>query len=515
MATEPHRLQDVLQSLHEPSHQPIRFHRLIGMEQPDEQAYAEAIYTFIDALKEQQRPHAVLKEGLASQIPVALTQQMHLYWKTVSKLKEPTSDVIVNITFGYRHAPFINDTLHALVSQALVKTLNLFRETQQNLEVIKNFFCFLVYWVEECIPTLLSNDSEAIQQAVVVYYGDIKRNEAYFLYFLSALGVQTVYLNPNGADGTQKVQRITSLSTLYEWREKKAIPVLPARSTRTATVARKAQQEIQEILHTDTNGIYKPWQFEEYNTQTIPLQTTLDELFILWKEPAKFRTGFAVQNQTVHIPTIFAKISGVQEDIEQYWENYHALQQATHQVTFTQCPIAPNVTYHNQMIVVKNGQFDEADVKNMKEYDFHHLRASVQKNIIQAINALIQDENMFCNIPKKRDFPYMVLHTVLQLDASIVSLMQTFDYADQIPKMIVFDTKKTAFTFHDAILLGFLHKMGFDVVIFTPTGYQNMERFIDPRFFDHHKQENYVFDLSIKQYEEKQQKPWFYKWFKK
>ena len=50
------------------------------------------------------------------------------------------------------------------------------------------------------------------------------------------------------------------------------------------------------------------------------IKTTFDEISILWDQPAKFRSGCAVRGDRVIVPTIFAKINGVDDgDLKDYW----------------------------------------------------------------------------------------------------------------------------------------------------------------------------------------------------
>lgn len=499
-----HLLQEVIQQNEKMS----CFHRFIGIES-DEEIYFENIHHFFDSLNEKKIAHHFVQEGLSTPITQHHTNLMNRYWTTVTKLKEPVSRTIVDVTFGHQKEPLINGQIDDKITAALAKTLDLFRENQRNLDVVKNFYFSLTFWVELYMPSIFSKDVAKLEPTVYIYWGEIKRNEAYFLFFLSLLNIQVVYVNPLSEDGTGKVNRIKDVSATYEWANKKALKEIPKRVHRTKTIAAIAQKEIQDVLHSDSNGIYKPWQFEHHEIKTVPLQTTLEELFILWREPAKFRTGFEVKNKVVHIPNIFAKVSGVPEDIDRYLADYGVLTEAEQVMLFNELPLVSSVHYHKQNIVLKNGFFEQNDIKKMREYDFHHLRQSIQEGILQAINELIGDQQLFINVENERDFPYIVLHTVLRMNGQIVNLLQTFDYADQIPKVVVFDGKKTTWTIQDVILLGFLHKIGFDVIVLTPTGYQNMERYMNQRFFDHHKHEKFVFDLNMEQLNKQQKKSWF------
>lgn len=47
-----------------------------------------------------------------------------------------------------------------------------------------------------------------------------------------------------------------------------------------------------------------------------------------WEEPAKLRPEFKIQNHKVYIPNLFAKINGVAEDLDDYWQDLKVLSSA-------------------------------------------------------------------------------------------------------------------------------------------------------------------------------------------
>jgi len=85
----------------------------------------------------------------------------------------------------------------------------------------------------------------------------------------------------------------------------------------------------------------------------------------------------------------------------------------------------------------------------------------------------------------------------LNLDKEILELIQTFDYPNKIPKLIIFDNDENVFSEEDAIVLAFLNLMCFDILIFTPTGYNNIESRIIQKYYDIHKLEKIKLDFEI------------------
>ena len=58
------------------------------------------------------------------------------------------------------------------------------------------------------------------------------------------------------------------------------------------------------------------------------------------------------------------------------------------------------------------------------------------------------------------------------------------------------DTDENIASLQDCILLLFLNLIGFDIVIFTPTGYQNIEKYIDSNLFEEYQIGDYIYNLQ-------------------
>ncbi|MCD3283549.1 hypothetical protein G8V05_15410, partial [Clostridium botulinum C/D] len=80
---------------------------------------------------------------------------------------------------------------------------------------------------------------------------------------------------------------------------------------------------------------------------------------------------------------------------------------------------------------------------------------------------------------------------------SILELIQKFDYPFEIPKIFIYHNNNNVPSTEDAIILAFLNLMCFDIAIFTPTGYNNIECNISEHFYDIYKLEEVKFNLNI------------------
>ena len=221
------------------------------------------------------------------------------------------------------------------VRKTFIDSVNLFADKSSNIStsIVLNFSLKLVTWFNRYLPKLLSRSNRNKKfnmggldyeyNPKILFYGTIKPHEIYLLYALHKMGCDVLFIHSDeegdlpfrSFDNDQLITQVKMnehnlLLTTYPEGEL---------LVRKSTIAYKASKEIEEVIYNEEVGLYKPWQFESYITQPITLKTTLDELKILWQEPAKLRPEFKIHNKKVYVPNLFAKINGVNEDLNSYW----------------------------------------------------------------------------------------------------------------------------------------------------------------------------------------------------
>ncbi|MFR2562997.1 MAG: YceG family protein, partial [Anaeromassilibacillus sp.] len=98
-----------------------------------------------------------------------------------------------------------------------------------------------------------------------------------------------------------------------------------------------------------------------------------------------------------------------------------------------------------------------------------------QDYILEKIQALIDYDLIVNGGP---DVAASMLSVLMNLDKELLRLLQNFDFTKSIPKFLVVDVTEKVFTLEECILLAFLNLVGFDIAIFTPTGYRNVEKYL-------------------------------------
>lgn len=388
-----------------------------------------------------------------------------------------------------------DSTRTALAQKALRELLNELNSGNQT--VIFNYGTKFVTWLYRCTQAR----KYAVQYEdipVVLYYGDISQSEIYFLNFMSRCGFDVVYITPDKSNLTLTGEKNhNGRMQVFELSGTKASGTYPDKPVKmkAATVAYNAERELDTMLYGGDAGIFRSFQFP--NSQSLTLKTTYEEIGILWKQEAKFRTGFETSGNLVTVPNIFAKISGVSGgNINAYWEE-----------------IRSRLTPETELIIKKQGEKPEPEPEwsayrsfyRNGEYDIEKLKASTL-NKFSYLPDRLQDmlfyklqETVSSGFLKLEGDKLMctVLHYGLNVDKEFLKTVQRFDFTKQLPKLIYIDAVEDTFTLSECIHAVLCNLIGFDILVFTPTGYKNIETFIKNDAFEEHMMDEFLYNLEI------------------
>jgi len=488
---------------------PIYFYRYIGIKQNGDEYFNELFrldknlsmlgdlyLRFTDSIPIRSNPKLI-----ASTVNV---------WQYVDPFDASLTNKIAALLMEHKVFPTNNSTLNSSMANSFSYILDLYckEEKYLNLSKVKNFSLKVLSWVHDFVPTLVKNfrfqdtSSDEIISPKIIYYGDIKKHELLFLIFLSKLGCDVLYINTLCDRIIELTEYSELFSNIYELPYKSELKEFPKEEklTRQETIASSASRELTNSLYTDGDGFYRPWQFEEYKTQPATLKTTFHELKLLWDEPSSLRTGFRVENNTVYMPNLFAKISGVPSDLTLYWKDFFHLKSSENtlfipEIPFTKVTYSKTDLYSLAFVLDKTGFVDKQKLQAHSSYKFTYLKTSLQHIIIEKINYFLKTHMLKKAIDK--DFKLKILMTILNADKNILQLIQQYDYPSKIPKLLIYDNNESVFSDEDSIMLCFLNLFGFDITILTPTGYNNIEGKIEDKFYDTHRLEEVNFNLTL------------------
>ena len=150
-------------------------------------------------------------------------------------------------------------------------------------------------------------------------------------------------------------------------------------------------------------------------------------------------------------------------------------------------------------------EFNTQEMINSPWWKYKELRSGLQKNIAEKIKELCLSP-VIINVEKEdlRDLQVDIFSVLINLDTTILELLQAYDYPEEVPKIVVYNNEENGnLSFEDCIMLAFMNSMGIDIIIYNPSGYNDIENFINPDQYDIHRLEDVSFKLHFKKYVEK------------
>ncbi|WP_301107562.1 YceG family protein [Sporosarcina sp.] len=399
--------------------------------------------------------------------------------------------------------------LNRLIRTALIEVFGLFQKNHTgafNHPEFRRVFLDIIKWTWNHLDPWMNEIPIVEDIPHILWYGDLNKSQLYFLYYLTLLGLDVVILHPEGKDYFKEIDPENMWSTVVSYpTTMKTLPFPIDEPQRQGTVAYRASKEIDHVLHHEGSAFYKPWQFRNHIPMPVTLKTTYDEIFLLAKEKALIRPNFSANVTEVKIPSLFAKISGVSTDRKAYWDKMHRLINQPNTVIVKSFPFMQeqksNNQFHYQHALGKDGKLDPEKMMKGNWWKYQNLHDGLQKAIASAISRMCVNVRMKAQHEESKEQVRLYLFTqATTIPDVFLNLMQTFDYSQEIPKVILYNNENNGtLSKADAAILLLLNELGLDIVLYNPPGHNDLELFIDKKDFDHHLLEDMVFDLAFQE----------------
>ncbi|PGS50156.1 YceG family protein [Bacillus sp. AFS041924] len=468
----------------------------------DEDEYFENLYELVhdDSLNV-----VLLSEGLNKSISNDMFQAV----QRVLAINAAENGLSVNRLIAYLEGERLipkhtNQQIHRHIREQIKVLFTTFIDTHKNGFLENHFRRLLVdivKWLHNHVHKWIENFP--MSSPLLIWYGDATLSERYFLYLLILLGFDVAIFHPEGKDSlsnllghqSDRIKILPSTTTLVPFPQEKPV--------RKSTVAHRATKEIEKLLHTDDSLLYKPWQFRHYASRSLTLKATYDELFILHKEKAMLRPNFQVKDNSVEIPVFFIKILGVTKNRREYWDRIRQLTERDLTLKIDQFPFTQSVKgnqqYHYQNALGRDGLLEPQKMMESNWWRYKELPTGLQFGLASAISRYVERANIkpLANETKAQTQLFLFSQS-MNIPNEVLRLLQQFDYPQQVPKLIIYNTEKDGeLSRTDAALLLLLNEFGIDLVILNPTGQNDIELFVDEKSFDSHWLEEVTFDSEF------------------
>lgn len=364
----------------------------------------------------------------------------------------------------------------------------------------------LVKWIFNHVePALEVVDFETGLQGYL-WYGPATPSEKWFMKYLADFGFHLVVFNPSDEPWPKIMLLIDDKLSHRFPKIARELKPLPDEMPKIAgTVAFRATQEINEILHHEDSGLYKPFQFKSSSINSIRLKTTVDEAFLISKERAMIRPHFNVSNQKVTIPVVFAKLMGIDRNRKHFWNHVHSLTDREDTHVIRQFPITKiqkaNQMFHYRAALGPGGKLDPQKMKSANWWTYGKLPDGKQTVIGETIAKHVEEPILLPQHGEtKEDLQLYVFSQSMLLPDFVIRLFQTFDYPQFVPTIFLYNEEDgPELSRSDANALCMIHHLGLDIILVNPKGHQDMEKWIQDGTFDLHWMDERSFDEPYKE----------------
>ena len=119
-----------------------------------------------------------------------------------------------------------------------------------------------------------------------------------------------------------------------------------------------------------------------------------------------------------------------------------------------------------------------------------------QNFLLNKFNEIIIKRDIYVNNLQKEE-KLKLLSLILNMNDEILKLVDSFDFVDKIPRIVIYLNNEEVLSNSTKLLLGYLANIGFDIIIFNPSSLCNISdtikntRFINFRLEDINYKSNY------------------------
>mgnify|MGYP002755917366 FL=1 len=471
------------------------FTRYIGVEKQDR--YDDILATISDAIKNDPE-HNLLFDN---QIPMTAD------FSFINAIKYELSQMNMTKLASQDITLFQNPTLNQRFLSACetIVTLAFRQEAFPNDSIKANFVCKLLLYAHLHLQTL-DYTNTAYQANHCFYYGEISRQDIYFLKLLHLLNFDVVYINP--LKDVPEWPSIDTDATLH-----KNTQLLPIESFQSRAQKGQAMQESQSLtltleqnLTTDflnQAGVYQPWQFRHGTTEPVFFNGSLIDLEQNWYQAAKFRQGFKTHQSTVYVPHFFFEIEGEHRNKKDYLTLVDNCRKAPNTLVFTQdTPFTnplenPSDRFKLAFCQYSNGRFDPEKLKQLPFYTYGPYNDATENFMLGKINDILTNTHLFKEpLTKKEDIFDFVL-MALTLTQPLVRCIDSFDFTDSLPKLMIVVEGDAHLTKAHSYLIAYLNQIGFDILILSPAGLSDLSTFFQAESFNSVRLDQIVYDQTL------------------
>lgn len=455
------------------------FIRFVGTNSSSNE-YNNILATLVNKIKERPKNVLCFDNDIPMEINFNIAQSIKSELATMDITSLSTQNIVM----------FKNEELNKKFLEALEYTVNLaIRQESFTESSLRNNFIvnLLLYTYTHVLEANINFTNIDYVHNKAVYYGNINRTEIYFLILLYKFGFDVYYINPLNNPSSKLFSEIDTDNLSNLILESGVIPIQTlATKANQGTVIEQVNSFISSIENSTENvftnsGFFKPWQFRSGNTVPVFYNSSLIDLKNNLDVQARLREGFKVLNDNVYIPHFFWEIQGEYKDFKKYSELVKQFKDSPNTIYITNnISVDMNLEDRFKLPFCQNsdGTFNPEKIKQLSFYKYDKYDNIFQDFIINKINELLSREGFFTQDFDKEDILILCL-ILLNLPAEIRSQIDSFDFPNEVPKLVLFYEYETSMNLETFAVIALLNQIGFDIIVLTPAGLVGLDKYIN------------------------------------
>lgn len=294
------------------------------------------------------------------------------------------------------------------------------KETNTKIKLAK----FLLKYKEYIL-----NDN-SMYNNVCIYYGNLEKEEFYFLLLLYALSFDIIIISPEGK-GFEYSYTENYITDSYKSISLTDVLSIGKENKKIVSSAKIIEEQVRYILYDNESSIKE--NNNQYEIEPVLYDCTIADIYGMLNEQAKFREGFEIIDDKIQMPHICMEINGCYEDIYKYQRLLKHIDESENiiyrgKLSFKGFYMNLVSCFH----LFKNIKGRRNQIFNYREgnekLDFDDkIKEKIIDNLIDIIN------NCFINL-NNSDRDKGITESIL-IDSEFIKLYEDFDGLKEVPKV--------------------------------------------------------------------------------
>ena len=319
------------------------------------------------------------------------------------------------------------------------------------------------------------NDN-SIYNNVCIYYGNLEKEEFYFLLLLYALSFDIIIISPEGK-GFECSYTENYITDSYKSISLTDVLSIGKENKKIVSSAKIIEEQVKNILYDNESSIKE--NNNQYEIEPVLYDCTTADIYGMLNEQAKFREGFEIIDDKIQMPHICIEINGCYEDLFEYQrllKHIDSSENIVYREKINFKGFYMNLVSCFHLFKTIKGQrnkiFNYREGNEKLEFS-DKTKEKIIDNLIDIIN------NCFINL-NNSDRNKGITESIL-IDSEFIKLYEDFDGLKEVPKVCF--KLNNSINIETIFIILLLSSLGFDVIVLNISGSSLLKKYIKEDYF--------------------------------